>query len=211
MKCIQIYIKSFPSDASPTPSGLSMSHGRQADSPPPMARRNFWQYLKCTLCKSLQCSRHVRPTQWISMPPSFVYCHAQKWEFYRRVEQTLKAFHEASSLILIFWALPIVAVLMIKTPCQISCCLCLRRNMEDWCHWLSLAVDLIHFSSVCHVALFLRLIRLYPSNIVDRSMKREEAILAIVNKTAQSQNTVRMFGRWSCRSIEYQNWSINYS
>jgi hypothetical protein len=45
----------------------------------------------------------------------------------------------------------------------------------------------------CHVALFLRLVRLYPTNIVDHSMKREEAILAIVNETAQSQYSANVW------------------
>ena len=46
---------------------------------------------------------------------------------------------------------------------------------------------LLEHVAPCHVALFLRLLRLYPTNIVDHSMKREETILAIVNETAQSQ------------------------
>ncbi|CAF4737013.1 unnamed protein product, partial [Rotaria magnacalcarata] len=33
-----------------------------------------------------------------------------------------------------------------------------------------------------HIALFLRLIKLYPINIVDDSMKREKTILAIINE-----------------------------
>lgn len=40
-----------------------------------------------------------------------------------------------------------------------------------------------------HIALFLRLIRLYPTNIVDDSMKREKTILTIVNEITNNDYT----------------------
>ncbi|CAF3781257.1 unnamed protein product [Rotaria magnacalcarata] len=44
-------------------------------------------------------------------------------------------------------------------------------------------LDLFKHIPPSHVALFLRLIRLYPMNIVNDSMKREQNILAIINET----------------------------
>ncbi|CAF2830380.1 unnamed protein product [Rotaria sp. Silwood2] len=44
-------------------------------------------------------------------------------------------------------------------------------------------LDLFQHVPPSHVALFLRLIRLYPMNVVDDSMKREQTILAIINET----------------------------
>jgi len=47
-------------------------------------------------------------------------------------------------------------------------------------------LDLFQHVPPSHVALFLRLIRLYPMNIVDDSMEREQTILAIINETTGS-------------------------
>jgi hypothetical protein len=47
-------------------------------------------------------------------------------------------------------------------------------------------LDLFQYVPPAHVALFLRLIRLYPINVVDNSMKREQTILAIINETTSS-------------------------
>jgi hypothetical protein len=47
-------------------------------------------------------------------------------------------------------------------------------------------LDIFQYVPPSHVALFLRLIRLYPMNIVDDNMKREQNILAIINETTSS-------------------------
>jgi hypothetical protein len=47
-------------------------------------------------------------------------------------------------------------------------------------------LDFLQYVPPAHVALFLRLIRLYPMNIVNDSMKREQTILAIINETTSS-------------------------
>ncbi|CAF2830447.1 unnamed protein product [Rotaria sp. Silwood2] len=47
-------------------------------------------------------------------------------------------------------------------------------------------LDLFQYVPPAHVALFVRLIRLYPMNIVNDPMKREQTILAIINETTSS-------------------------
>ena len=51
----------------------------------------------------------------------------------------------------------------------------------------SFLLNLFQYVPPSHVALFLRLIRLYPMNVVDDFMKREQTILAIVNEITISE------------------------
>jgi len=50
----------------------------------------------------------------------------------------------------------------------------------------SFLLDLFQYVPPSHVALFLRLIRLYPMNVVDDYMKREQTILSIINEITNS-------------------------
>ncbi|CAF1406334.1 unnamed protein product [Rotaria sordida] len=54
-------------------------------------------------------------------------------------------------------------------------------------------LDLFQHVPPSHVALFLRLIRLYPMNVVDDSMKREQTILAIINETISTDYKVSIW------------------